>query len=72
MWFERIQVFNKHTWSHLKVLKNNLSVLENIWCDCSIKHSQKRDKTNATKIWATDKAYMHTKTNRNMHRHKHR
>ena len=31
----------------------------------------KKDKTNADKIEGTDNTYMHTKTNRNMHRHKH-
>ena len=38
----------------------------------SQKHIQKRDKTNAAKVEATDNTYMHTKTNRKIHRHKHR
>ena len=28
--FSTIQVLNKHKWSHLKVLTNNLNMLENI------------------------------------------
>ena len=32
-----------------------------------LKHFQKRDKTNADKIEATDNKHMSTKTNRNIH-----
>ena len=32
-----------------------------------LKHFQKRDKTNADKIKATDNKHMSTKTNRNIH-----
>ena len=35
-----------------------------------LKHSQTRYITNADKAEATDNTYMHTKTNRNTHRHK--
>ena len=33
---KQYKFLNKHTWSHLKVLKTNLSMLENIWCDSSM------------------------------------
>ena len=33
---KQYKFLNKHTWSHLKVLKNDLSMLENICCDRSI------------------------------------
>ena len=36
---KQYKFLNKHTWPHLKVLKNNLSMLENIWCDRSIRET---------------------------------
>ena len=37
-----------------------------------LKSRQKIDKTNAARIEDTGKTYMHKKSNRNTHRHKHR
>ena len=33
---KQYKFLNKQTWSHLKVVKNNSSILANIWCDRSI------------------------------------